>query len=921
VQYLQENQRYYWRARAKDRFATSDWMAPAEVFVDSHNDAPEAPTLWAPDDSSDVDTLRPSLVVGNARDPESDPLSYAFELYRDAALTDLALANDGVFETAATTVFTADEDLDEDATYFWRARANDGERDGEWMPTASFRVNTANQAPSAPTPLEPVDGSVSTVTPELVVAPGVDPETDLTTHTFQIDVSAGFDTAARRDSPALDGVRWAPPAPLDENTVYFWRARAADGLSSGAWSATVSFRVDVVNEPPEAPTPQRPGDGSIVESATPILAVVNAHDPEDDLLRYTFEVYDDDALTSLVASVAALPEGESETAWSVSPRLEEETTYYWIARAHDGHASGPASAPQSFRVNVMNEEPSAPTLVAPLAGSNVADVAPTLVVANGIDPDADPLTVLFELYDDELLAAPALEVSGEIAEGLDETSWTLTSALEENRVYYWRARAFDGRLESAWMSTARFRYSLVNEAPSAPAPQLPADGDVVADSHPSLAVAASVDPEGDIVRYTYEVFRDAALTDLVVRSPETDETTWPVAVALDENQTFYWRAIATDGDLDSAPSESFELTVNVVDEPPSAPQLLTPANGAMIDNTEPSLTIANASSPDGGLGEPLVYHFALYADAALSDVVADNASVAEGSMSQTSWEPPVTLTPGVTYYWRARSVDSRGLISNWATAFSFIVEPPTDDCPPEWHDDFERYPKHVSPDGWRLEIERGHPSFEVQTIAGSKWLLSSRKGSGSLLYAGNGEAFDWRNYEFEGALWKMSGGLGGDDPSDDEKNTRCAFTTGAAFYVDPTLGTAYRLDVVGPGCQHPKARIVKLAAGESTELARVSLTRRLRHNTLRFHIEVVNHPASTSVQLRLNGRVGNKDKEWTLAVEDTEAPLRSGTVSAWSDDTRSVWDDFHVRELQGFSSGISGDADGDGVCDVELIHR
>ena len=33
---------------------------------------------------------------------------------------------------------------------------------------------------------------------------------------------------------------------------------------------------------------------------------------------------------------------------------------------------------------------------------------------------------------------------------------------------------------------------------------------------------------------------------------------------------------------------------------------------------------------------------------------------------------------------------------------------------------------------------------------------------------------------------------------------------------------------------------------------------------------------------------------------------------------KAAWDNFHVREVEGFSSGISGDADGDGVCDVDF---
>jgi len=784
-------------------------------------------------------------------------------------------------------------------------------------------VNTANQAPNGPTAVEPVGGSVATLTPELVVTSAVDPEGSPITHTFQIDVTDSFDSPARQESLPLSEVpvRWTPPAPLDENTVYFWRARAADGVSAGPWSPVASFRVNVTNELPEAPTPQRPADGAVVESATPVLGVVNALDPENDPLTYTFEVYEED-LTTLVASVTALPEGVTETAWSVSPRLADEMTYFWIARANDGDADGPASAPQRFRVNGMNEEPTAPVLFSPAEGANVSDLAPTLVVGNATDPDEDPLTYLFEVYEDELLTV-LVESSGEISEGVDETSLTMSAALVENHLYYWRVRAFDGRLEGAWMATARFRFSLANEPPTSPIALEPLDLAVVAETQPTLVIAPSTDPEQDALTYIYHVFRDAGLTDLVASSRATDETSWLVSLPLDENGTFYWHAIASDGDLESAPSVPFSFMVNAVDEPPTIPVLSLPTDGAIVTVTTPTLTVENATSPDRFSpqgGEPLViqYHFVLYADAVLTDVVAEDAAVPEGA-GTTSWEPPVTLTPGAVYYWSARAIDARGLPSEFAPAFSFTVEPPVGECPPEWRDDFERYPRRRSPWGWQLEKEFLFPFFHVREVKGSKRLVSSIRGRGSLVFAGNragnGEAFGWRNYELEGELHQKGiGGLGKKLP----KKSACLFTTGIVFYANPTDRTAYRLELTGPYCKSPKARIVKVSGHRRDELTRIDLDRNHQENALRFHIEAVNAIDGTTIHVRLTGRVHGEEREWTLAVEDTDEPLRNGTVGAWGNFVKAAWDDFHVREIPGLSSGISGDADGDGVCDVDF---
>ncbi len=427
-----------------------------------------------------------------------------------------------------------------------------------------------------------------------------------------------------------------------------------------------------------------------------------------------------------IARVEAMREGENETAWAVSPRLEDGKTYYWQSRARDEELDGPWSPRHSFRVNVMNEEPTAPTLDSPAQNAVVAEAQPTLVVTNAVDPDGDPLTYRFEVYSD-LLLLTLVEASPEIAEGVEKTSWQMSKALQENAAYYWRVRATDGRLVGPWMDTARFRFSLTNERPSPPVPLEPENGATVRERQPLLVVDNATDPENDALRYVFQVFWDADLQQLVVESPEIDEgdprTSWRVSLELEENVTYYWRASATDGALSSEPSEVFGFFVNAVDEPPTLPTLLTPADGASVELTSPTLTVLDAVSPDG---EVVHYHFALYAGPALNDVVSEDENVPEGNASsvdgQTSWEVPVTLTPGNTYYWRVRAIDERALDSGWTDPFHFIVEPPTGTCPPEWREDFERYPIGGAPEGWMLRKELGRPSFRVVTSwARSGW--------------------------------------------------------------------------------------------------------------------------------------------------------------------------------------------------------
>ncbi len=102
-----------------------------------------------------------------------------------------------------------------------------------------------------------------------------------------------------------------------------------------------------------------------------------------------------------------------------------------------------------------NSPPSAPTLSSPGDGSTISDRSPTLTVNNSTDPDGDPLTYEFQLDDDASFQSPVDSVTG-LGEGTaGKTSWNTLSQLSDG-TYYWRARAYDGRAYSDWMTPASF---------------------------------------------------------------------------------------------------------------------------------------------------------------------------------------------------------------------------------------------------------------------------------------------------------------------------------------------------------------------------------------------------------------------------------------------------------------------------------
>jgi hypothetical protein len=116
-------------------------------FLDggSGNEAPGAPLLVGPPDGAMGQPSQPTLMVSNAIDPESDPLTYTFRVYTDALLTQEVVAASGVAEGAGTTTWVVSPGLAA-GTYHWRAHAADAELSGPYMAPASFTVEGATDA-------------------------------------------------------------------------------------------------------------------------------------------------------------------------------------------------------------------------------------------------------------------------------------------------------------------------------------------------------------------------------------------------------------------------------------------------------------------------------------------------------------------------------------------------------------------------------------------------------------------------------------------------------------------------------------------------------------------------------------------------------------------------------------------------------
>ncbi|MCK4548176.1 MAG: immune inhibitor A [Candidatus Eisenbacteria sp.] len=108
------------------------------------------------------------------------------------------------------------------------------------------------------------------------------------------------------------------------------------------------------NTPPSEPVLARPAEGVTVETSHPALVVLNAADPDPDVLTYGFHLYSDSLLTNLAAAVSGVAEGADSTSWVVNVALEDGI-YWWRAWANDGTQRGLCPEPGSFTVQAATE--------------------------------------------------------------------------------------------------------------------------------------------------------------------------------------------------------------------------------------------------------------------------------------------------------------------------------------------------------------------------------------------------------------------------------------------------------------------------------------------------------------------------------------------------------------------------------------
>ena len=720
---------YYWRVAAVDGANAECAWSATQSFKPTDNRAPNTPVApFVYSDGAEVTSANPVLSWAMPVPPDPDPtdtlptIKYDVELkLGDGDLSTGTIIRHttaiGVRQWAVGTTLT------DNGHYYWRVRAVDDQTptalSSPWSAVQNFWVNTANDAPAAPTTGWDLPNNATTndTTPTLSWDNSVDPDLDPYDGAYSGAGVVGVSWIVQlTQDPTFATVPYTYPTgpllaagrpsvtvttPLSENPVWwYWQVRAVDNDGAQSpWSTPQRFIVDSTANPPTAPVsgfvPVNAGSVGATTSVT--LRWDAGTDTEDAAaaLRYEMEIADNAALATAPGYYYASglsAAGQTYRTLPAAPPLTVGTTYYWHVRTVDTTGRRSAwSTLLSFTV-AANQPPNIITTgFYPTGTLEITDPTPDLRWNAATPPDpnaddtADTMGYLVEVDDNpgfvnqefttKLLpphATPAIPTV------------TVTTTLSVGTRYYWRVRPIDrkGTQAAAWSATQDFRV-VVNHAPAAPiAAFSPAAWPPLTTANPTLTWnmpnPADPDVNDTLATLRYEVqLRDQA--DLAsapyVFTVVTPANTMQAVctVNLLDNTHYWWRVRSLDAQgLSSDWSAVQNFWINLTNQAPLAPDSgFVPSNGAQVSDDTPTMSWNAAFDADPDDTANTLHYIVELSTTPGFTTVAYQYTSGNGVTTVT---PTVALTDLTTWYWRVRTVDNDGAQSPWSVVQNFNLD-------------------------------------------------------------------------------------------------------------------------------------------------------------------------------------------------------------------------------------------------------
>ncbi|MBF0227161.1 MAG: Ig-like domain-containing protein [Desulfobacterales bacterium] len=307
--------------------------------------------------------------------------------------------------------------------------------------------------------------------------------------------------------------------------------------------------------------------------------------------------------------------------------------------------------------------PTPPVIQNPVDNSEVQSLSPELTIFNSSDEDSDNIFYEFEVYSDINMANLI-----DSAHNITETSWKVSVLLEDNHLYFWRVRAFDGKSNSIW-TYGRFFVNTSNDAPSDFYISTPSNNTNVDTLYPILEVTNSKDLDGDILTYSFEIFDNINMTNrvaLISNIPEGTtgftSSTISQSSGLQNNKQYYFRAIVTDEHGLQAYSNVSSFNINTENVAPLCPNIIFPESNREIDTDFVALTV-NSS-------QEVFYYFEVDQVNTFDSPLKIVSSEIPSGVGNTEWDI-LNLSSNTKYFWRVKAIKD-SYESQWVNGEFFI---------------------------------------------------------------------------------------------------------------------------------------------------------------------------------------------------------------------------------------------------------
>jgi hypothetical protein len=440
-----------------------------------------------------------------------------------------------------------------------------------------------------------------------------------TSYQLQVSTNSSFSTRVVNQS-GITGTSYGVTG-LSNSTLYYWRLNATNASGTSSYSTAWSFTTAGLASPP-APTLSSPSNGSTGVSTSPTLN----WNASTGATSYRLQVSTSPNFTSTAVNQS----GITGTSYDVTG-LSNGTLYYWRVNATNDGGTSAYSTRWSF--TTILAAPSAPTLSSPANGATSVSTSPTL----NWNASTGATSYQLQVSTNSSFSSTVVNQSG-----ITGTSYGVTG-LTDGTTYYWRVNATNAGGTSSYSAPWSFTTGTVVSPPATPTLSSPANGATDVSTSPTLNWNAS----SGATSYQLQVSTNSSFSTTVVSQSGITGTSYD-ATGLTDGTTYYWRVNATNADGASDYSASWSFTTSGGSgNPPAAPTLGSPINGATGISPSPTLTWNVSSGATS-------YQLQISRNSSFSTI-----DFSQSGITGTSYGV-IGLAEGTTYYWRMNATNGAG---------------------------------------------------------------------------------------------------------------------------------------------------------------------------------------------------------------------------------------------------------------------